>query len=222
MATTLRVQAALESATGLPEDACINVWHWWCLADDPAEVIDDIHAGLDTFYSTLAPFQTVNTYVGNIAYKYYDLVDPEPRSVIATRTSTGLDVDDGDGIPTECAVCMSFGGAPGSGLNFRRRNGRVYLGPFAVGVTSTSVGKVRVSAALRTALLSAGTALIAAGGVGAAWSVFSPTTAGTMPWNESILEAATTWVTQGWIDDAFDTQRRRGTVAETRSVFPVI
>ena len=30
------------------------------------------------------------------------------------------------------------------------------------------------------------------------------------------LESATTWVTQGWIDNAFDTQRRRGTVASTR------
>lgn len=219
MATLIRVQASMESGSLLPEDACVNVWHWWCLAADPADAIDDIHAGLDTFYAGLAPGMTVNTFTGNIAYKYYDLSDPEPRSVIATRTSTGLDVGTGDGLPTECSICLSFGGAPGSGLNPRRRNGRVYLGPWSTGASTTITGFVNVASPTISDILGAAESLVAAGGVTAAWSVFSPTTAGAAPWDEATLEAATTWVTRGFVDNAFDTQRRRGTAATTRGTF---
>lgn len=220
MATTIRVIARLESASGLPEDDAINVWHWWCLASDPADAFTDINAGLQTFYASISEdLFNENTLAGNITYKYYDLLDSEPRSVINTETQTGMTLGDADALPTECSICMSFGGAPGSGLNFRRRNGRVYLGPLGIGPASTVAGNVVVSPLALTLIADAGVELIAAGGVTAAWSVFSPTTAGTMPWNESILESATTWVTQGWIDNAFDTQRRRGTVASSRTTF---
>ena len=219
MATLIRVQASAESASLLPEDACVNVWHWWCLADDPMDAIDDIHSGLDTFYATIAPLQSVNTSTGDVSYKYYDLSDPEPRSVMATRTSTGLAVDDGDALPTECSVCLSFGGAPGSGLNPRRRNGRVYLGPFSTGASSTITGYCIVASPTVSAIVGAASALIAAGGITAAWAVFSPTSAGPAPWDEATLEAATTWVTRGFVDNAFDTQRRRGTKATSRTTF---
>jgi len=219
MATLLRVQASHSSTSTLPEDACVNVWHWWCLAEDPADAFDDIHAGLDSFYANLATWQTINTMTDEIHYKYYDLSDPEPRSVIEERDSTGLTLGEGDGLPTEVSVCMSFGGAPGSGLNPRRRNGRVYLGPFGTGITTTITGYVNVSSAFFADMVPAAEALIAAGGVTAVWAVFSPTTAGAPPWDEATLEGATTWVTQGYFDNAFDTQRRRGTKASFRSTF---
>jgi len=86
------------------------------------------------------------------------------------------------------------------------------------GASSTVTGYVLVAPALIADMVVAGTALVAAGGVTAVWAVFSPTTAGPAPWDEATLEAATTWVTQGYIDNAFDTQRRRGTKATARSL----
>ena len=220
MATLIRVQATLQSASLRPEDAAVNVFHWWSLPSDPADSFADIHTALDTFYASIDSVYCANTLTGDIGYKYYDLSDPEPRAVINTNETTGLTFTAGDGLPTECAVCISMGGAPGSGLNPRRRNGRLYIGPLSNGVTSTITGSVIVSSAAVATLADAATELIAGGGVTAAWSVFSPTTAGTPPWDETTLEAATTWVTRGFINNSFDTQRRRGTVETSRTEFP--
>jgi hypothetical protein len=49
--------------------------------------------------------------------------------------------------------------------------------------------------------------------------VFSPTIAGTPPWSEATLGLASINVDHGWIDNAFDTQRRRGIRPDTRTEF---
>jgi hypothetical protein len=53
----------------------------------------------------------------------------------------------------------------------------------------------------------------------AQWAVFSPTQAGTKPWTDGAIAAATTVVEEGYIDNALDTQRRRGTLPSDRTTF---
>jgi len=53
----------------------------------------------------------------------------------------------------------------------------------------------------------------------AVWVVFSPTTAGPEPWSEGVLTSASPQVVGGYVDNAFDTQRRRGTDATVRVTF---
>jgi hypothetical protein len=210
---------ALASESGRPEDAAINVWHFWSLPDDPQDAVEDINANVQTFYSSIEGLYCANTITGEFHLKMYDLADPEPRAVIAEYDGATLSPTTGDGLPTECAVCLSFGGAPGSGLNAKRRNGRLYIGPLSNGVTSTIDGSVIVSAPTVTALVDAAVGVIGYPTITHAWSVFSPTAAGAQPWDEATLEAATTFVTRGFVNNSFDTQRRRGTVETGRTNF---
>jgi hypothetical protein len=211
---------ALESASLRPEDAAINVWHFWSLTDDPADSVVDINANIQTFYAQIEELFCANTLTGEGTLKFYDLSDPEPRAVIEQFNMSTLSPTAGDGLPTECAICLSFGGAPGSGLNAKRRNGRLYIGPLSNGVTSTITGSVIVSSAAVTTLSNAAVAAIGYPTITNAWSVFSPTEAGPQPWDEATLEAATTFVTRGFVNNSFDTQRRRGTVETSRAIFP--
>lgn len=219
MATTLRVVASHASTSGLPEDACINVWHFRCVNTDPEGDRQAIVAGLDTFYNSLADLFTSNTMTGTLTFKFYDLQDDPPRTPIQTTVMDPMTLPGGDGLPTECSIVLSIEGAPLSGTIRARRRGRLFLGPFNTGVTTTVTGYVYVSPSTIGTILDAANELAISGFPNYVWAVFSPTTAGAEPWSDLAIEDATTNVAGGWVDNAFDTQRRRGTLASTRSTF---
>jgi hypothetical protein len=220
MTTTVRVIASQTAVSGLPEDDAVNVWHFTSLGTDLLSNCAAIHTALDTFYGSISELYCTNTMTGDFSYKYYDLVDTVPRSVIYTNTSTGLDTTAGDGLPSECAVCLSFEGELGSGLNRARRRGRLYIGPLSNAVASTVTGYVVVASPAVGTIIDAAEVMRASGGLDFVWSVFSPTAAGAQPWSSGALLAATTYVDHGWVDNAFDTQRRRGTAPQARGTFP--
>jgi len=219
MSTVLRVQAILQATSLQPEDASINVWHFQHLSGDRGDAVTEIKERLDTFYASIAAIYNENTTTGVITYKTYDLVDPEPRAPIDVHQFAAHTLDDADALPTECAIVMSFQGEITSGLNQRRRRGRLYLGPLSIGPASTTSGYVRVGATTLDDLQTAANVLLAANDLQVRWCVFSPTTAGTPPWTETELGLASVAVHDGWFDDAFDTQRRRGTIANFRVPF---
>lgn len=222
MPTVLRVQASHASVSGLPADANVNVWHFKCAATDPLDAATEIIDNLTSFYEGIEDIFCANTASGNIDYKVYDLEDDEPRVPIHTFSQPAITPTTGDGLPTECAICLSFQGAPGSGLNPRRRSGRIYLGMLSTGVTTTVTGFVQVAApTLSTIQTAAATLLGDLNPLLAVWAVFSPTTAGAKPWSDAALDAATTPVFQGYIDNALDTQRRRGTLPSDRITFEI-
>jgi hypothetical protein len=222
MTTTIRAQVSLESATLLPEDACLNVWHFNSASSPVTSDGAEIVAALDTFYNTCAEIYSANTITGEVVVKLWDLADPPPRIPIITDDFTITGLGEGDALPTECALVMSFQSLPVSGVNQRRRRGRLYLGPLNQGISTTALGVVRVTSDAMDAVVAAATGMIGAGeGDTWQWSVFSPSTAGNPPWDESLLFQATAFVDNGWVDDAFDTQRRRGTEAGSRVTFPI-
>lgn len=221
MATTLRVQATWHSASLMPEDGSTNVWHFRTVNSDPEGDRTAIIGGLASFYSQIAPLTTENTLGDVVTLKFYDLQDDPPRSLLEEHHILDLSTGTGDGIPTECAITMSFEGALISGTSRARRRGRVYLGPFNTGVTTTITGFVRVSIAAMEVIRDAAQDLVESGFPNYVWAVFSPTAAGAQPWSDLAIEQATTNVDHGWIDDAFDTQRRRGTQPDTRVTFAV-
>jgi len=220
MATTIRVQASLRSASGIPADANVNVWHWKGMATDREDSADEIIGAMTGFYVNIAEIFCTNTTSGLIDYKFYDLADSMPRVPFRTVNASALTTTDGDGLPTECAVTMSFGGSAESGLAQRRRTGRLYFGCLTTGVTTTVTGFVQVSTPTRSLIQTAADALITdPDPLKAIWAVFSPTTAGSTPWSPTALATATTNVTEGYIDNAMDTQRRRGTLPSDRTTF---
>jgi hypothetical protein len=130
----------------------------------------------------------------------YDLADDEPRIPKADVTRT-IDLKP-LGAPAEVALCLSFRGAEPRA----RQRGRIYTGPFAIGVSE------RPTLAHRQQLIALAQALADLGGVNVDWVVYSPTAT-----NAAGGDVKTYSVQQAWVDDEWDTVRSRGRRATTRS-----
>jgi len=218
--TVLRWQVSLESLTGLPEDASMNVWHFHTANVDIPAMIADIDDELSAFYSAIGAIYSANTITGNMFFKVFDLLDVPPRIPVFETSHIIAGLGDADALPTECAATLSFQGDPVSGVNQRRRRGRLFLGPLDIGVASTAAGIVHIQGGTRTLVTGTAESFMEAGGTLTwQWIVFSPTNAGAPPWDETALDEGSALVTNGWMDDAFDTQRRRGTAATARTTW---
>lgn len=116
---------------------------------------------------------------------------------------------------------VTFQGPPASGVNQARRRGRIFLPTYQTSSIIESGGRVVWEPnALVTLAGGFETFHDAVASAGGNWAVFSPTTfAQTAGTTLDRLRAATTYVTDGWIDDEPDTQRRRGSGAGVRTLW---
>lgn len=109
---------------------------------------------------------------------------------------------DKEALPAEVAACVSYQGAPVTGIKLASVRGRVYLGPLnSDAADHTHTAKARPSSQFRSDCISSFKALnqgIPDDNPGTFLRQYSPT--------HSALHAITNW----WMDDAWDTQRRRG------------
>lgn len=225
MATPLfTAQVSLERDMGLPEDAVVNTMHFegdegLGLTDD--ETWDDLKDGLInrivTFYQSIGTtFSSILS--GNGVVKLYNPRDPSlPGAPRIPRDSLGFTFTPSTGasLPAEVALCLSYSGAAESGVNMRRRRGRIFLGPISASSISSGTAPLndaRPSLALRNGIL-ANFDVMATGVSGAArLAVYSPTGD---PTNANV-DASWTDVTIAWIDDAWDTIRKRGAAPSSR------
>lgn len=203
MASNL-VQAIFEADSGLPEDRIINAWSFTTAAskdDSEAESIDD---ALIAFYGDIADLLSV-WLSGSVTFKFYDRADATPRVpwFTETRVITGISAST---LPHEVALCLSFAAAPVSGQPPARRRGRVFLGPLSQGAASASTGRP-AAGVISSIVLAAQDLLDASTGASWSWSIYST------------VDDATREVLSGWVDDAFDTQRRRGVAPVGRTTF---
>lgn len=220
MAGFIRSQVILRSGTGLPADDVTNTLYWVSTGLSPADTAASAQTKIETFYTAFD--QSVlsgGLLLTGADVKHYDLTEPEPRVPILEDSFT-LTLASGAALPSECAICLSFQATPVSGQSQARRRGRIYIGPIDIDAVETNGARVLVSAATRTSLASAADAMW--GGTAATeavWAVFSPTTAGPPPWSEGTLGDSMAFVSNGWIDNALDTQRRRGTRSTARTLW---
>jgi hypothetical protein len=201
--TAYRVQFVLHTADSNPENYATNTW---CVAGtSDADALEFVTA-LRAFYATMKGYYSSLVAQNGHEIKVYDLSDPLPRAPISEQVFNFSTVPSGAPLPTEVAICLSFQGPKISGVPQARRRGRVYIGPLNTNALHTDGRPV---AALVTALSTAGDVLLDAGGAPLTWdwSVFSPTS------GTSVI------VTNGWVDNEFDTQRRRGRKATGRTPF---
>jgi hypothetical protein len=214
------MQVTIHGASLFPEDDVVNTWHFF--TNDPTG--PDVAAeafwfDLQTFYGALQPFYSSQTVVPGFDAAAYDLSLPKPASPVWEGTTTGH-VQNDDAAPRELAMCFSYHSLYEPGQPNARRRGRVYLGPFCQENLVARGGDVRLSDALTIKCRAAGLALATAAHDSALykWVVYSPTddladgTRGNQPPREVIA---------GWVDNAVDIQRRRGTVADLRRAFEV-
>ncbi len=212
-------QVVLDRDGALPEDRIINVMHFE--GDDNGtgpdrdrwdELAPGLASRLVTFYQSRAPILAA-TLAGTGTVKLYDFSDPKPRIPRYELAFTFVPAT--TAFPGEVALVISFEAASEPGVNMRRRRGRIYLGPLATGAASgTYTADVRPLASRMNETVSSFVTMATGSGGAARLAIFSPTTlssGGSIDdaWNDAV---------NVWVDDAFDTQRRRGARATTRSL----
>lgn len=221
-------QVTMPLYTGIPEDSIVNTFHFnWAGGGDPDSLdwvflknkIRDFYTAVFTNSGTAGMAPYVNqTAVG---FKAWDLTDPVPRAPVFSETYSGAAVQSGSSyLPSEVAICLSYHGAPVSGLDQRNRRGRIYLGGLgSCGTAATSGTPTVMPRPTSTIMNNMSTAahdlltIVAPGGA-FVWVVYSPTLAAIVgPPGDA------TPVVGGWVDDAFDTQRRRGQAASLRQIW---
>ena len=190
-----RVQFEFNMDTGNPLDKTMNTVH--VIADDVGELESGAIVAFTTFYGTLDGYFSKLVLPEASVYRAYDLDDPEPRAPVLEEVFDVGTTGTGDALPPELAVVVSFEAPQQSGEPQARRRGRLYFGPLdnVLNGTTGQIGTAVVDDfvnALDTLLTTNAAATTWA------WAVYSRA-------NDSAIE-----VTHGWVDNAFDIQRRRG------------
>lgn len=201
-------QVTIPFKTGLPADVSVNVWSFEIVSDDESN-FQEVSDFLFAFYSDCVPYLSPTLDLNAFQVKCYLRADPEPRvpqfeEVRALPGSSG-----NTPIPEECAVCLSFKGVPVSGTSAARRRGRVYIGPLATTAITEAVDEHTLVngaflTAMETGITDAYAQLTTAGNSHTVWSTVNS--------NNVVIDSY-------WVDNAFDTQRRRGVRATSRITF---
>lgn len=227
--TEVHTQVILHKKSSIPADIVVNSWNWRCgvsgsAGDDPnATVLTDIASRISTFYGDIAAFlgSSIKTGTGAVELRHYNVHDHLDGSLVGPPFATdafNLIAVGTNSLPDELSIVVSYqagvSGIPefGPGRATRpraRRRGRLFLGPIAQGSLSedSTTHEVFVSSTYRSSIAtSAGTAL-------------KGTTNGTTSAVWSRTDAEMHDVLTGWVDNAFDIQRRRGQLSTARSTF---
>jgi hypothetical protein len=206
VSTEYHAMAIRAGLSGKPDDVFVN--NFTFLADDnKVTAADDIAAALVDFYETAGPTTSINARRGVtvndlMTFKIYKLTDAKPREPLV-RTHTTPTARLAAGLwPEESTICLSFSAAP---PHTARRRGRIYIGPLnsSCGAQEATSNICRVSGAVQADFAAAAVRL--ANHVDAGWLIHSSMAGGTFAAVET-----------GWVDNAFDTQRRRGPDASNR------
>jgi len=203
----IRAQVSFPAASADSEDTVVNNWHFDVTDPETEGNLTPVATALDTFYTSLISYFATSNVWSNGRIKMYDYDDPPPRAPLYDQPFVVTGSGSGTWLPRECAICLSFQGDQISGIRQARRRGRVYLGPLGSATNNTTTGMVVT--AVTTAIAAAATTLMTAdvAASGWAWIVYSPTMGEGAP------------VTNGWVDNAWDIQRRRGVDADVRTTF---
>lgn len=231
--TSLLAEVVLPCKNGIAADAVVNTLAFSTEHTTPADAITDLQPTVIDVYNHANTSHALSYYIGpdrdrgsNLSLiKWYNIgghLDGSAHgSPISTGTFTlGASVDTNEPMPDNVAVCVSFHGAYGtdpeeSGATRprSRERGRVFIGPLnwsaSIDEDGTTYQPV-VKSAFRTDLTVAFNRLrtdVAAISTPSYWAVWSRTA------------AKLTAVTGGFVDNVFDTQRRRNPRATARTTF---
>lgn len=182
----------LLGVSGLPKDVYENVLFFDVGAPDTVEGTCD---GISQAYDDL---QIIGGFSG-LEIRVYDLGGGQPtfQKQYPAITSTG------ETGPGEVAICLSYSAVDDPDASTARRRGRIYVGP----LLAAQVGQRRVSDVQAAAVLDFGEDLASVGfASNTTWLLYSRT------------DTQTAKIESIWVDDAWDTQRRRGLAPSKRTV----
>jgi len=206
--SVIRAQVTFDTDDLLPENQVVNRLHFGT-ASTPATnpQLVAIVLAVRAFYSSFDQFLSPRL-SGDGRIRLYDMADPEPRVPIMLD-DCDITPSTSDPFPEEIALAMSFQAAAVSGENQARRRNRIFIGPVAGNAQAVVDGIARPHVDFRAAIQTGANGLLDLDGGtdGISWVVRSETT------------GAVAGVDNGWIDNAWDTQRRRGSSPTLRTTF---
>lgn len=209
MPINIQCQIVFPSVTNIPKDAVTNTLHFYT-TDISTYDLDNVRDMIIDFYTSnnggsSSITRHYSNQVGPTAeIRYYNLGDPKPRVPIRVDTFARSASSSNSALPGEVALVLSFQGLKESGANMARRRNRIYLGPFN---TNTLATDGRPQGSLIADIRRAAAEMLRASDASFQWNwdVFSPT------------DDDSHRVVSGWVNNAWDTQRRRGVEATTRN-----
>lgn len=208
----IKAQVTIPMDSNVPADAATNTF-WFVTSDltEPTPVqYQTVKAHLGTFYQSVVPIMSADVNPAGMSVKMYHWVGPQPINP-ALSENMGITAVTGGLIGVaEAAICLSFHAPLNQpGIPNARRRGRVYIGPLA-GTSGRFVanGDQAIVKNAAAAMLQNANGAPPNGPNGIRWCVYSETNNGGP------------WVSGGWVDNAWDIQRRRGVKATVRSLFP--
>ena len=212
----IRVLSILQGISGLPEDRYVNTWAFSSDVADTEVAQTAAMAKVANFFLTPPPGgPAVKAYLAGTSIdesacelRAYWMGETPPRTPLIQEFIIGT-LPTTQALPSEVAVCESYY----AGTNKPSNRGRVYIGPLHTGALGGSASQEPiVTGELQIALNNAGKNL-AEDDTGPRWCVLGL--------NAGKTARELKVITGGWVDNAFDTQRRRGADATTRTPWVV-
>lgn len=208
-----KAQVVLANTSGLPADDMINTWHFVTSSNNSINGAE-ISLRLEQFYTQTASGtgQTISEFLGNCLSRASQAVEVRLYDEAAnnlppyyTDTFTLGAVTETVDLPWEVASCLSFRNDSVTSYPARNRRGRVFLGPLNILARTETGASVRPSSTFIDTVLGRAEVLSDADDAAVGWVIWSPTLGQSFP------------VEVGWMDNAFDTQRRRGEAPTART-----
>lgn len=203
-----RAQVILQGKTNMPDDVYVNTFGFRNDGIATKEAMaDGIAVLLDEFYNdpitqtgqALTSFMAGTLIQNEALIKVYDLGEATPRQVLERELTLAL--PGGAAFPPEVCATLSFYGT----RNLPRQRGRIYLGPLTQSTVELVNSSYFFTPAFRETAAHAMRRLAQThASIAATWHVISPTSVDSHE------------VTHGWVDNAPDTQRRRGVEPTSR------
>lgn len=213
-------QVRLLGDSGLDEDVYTNTFHFTTVGGADVAGAEDVADAVAAFYNTTATGATgaVSRFIGHQVSRsvageirvYDSAVDPMGPPLFTDPFTLGAAAST-NALPEEVAGVLSFYHGDNSPNAIGR--GRIYLGPLETATSFIdSDGHVRLTSVFRTDVVAAATALRdqTITDANTRWAVRYKSAPTTISWSP---------VDHGFVDNAFDTQRRRGVAATLRSTF---
>lgn len=219
----LRASIVMQGASGLPRDETVNTLSFVAEKTMGFAAVLQIHNDIQELWTAIGGSFSNEIARTGAQVHYYDwsIAPPNPPLYvealsIPARLAGVVDM------PRELAMCVSFKAPTLSGTVPARRRGRIYLGPLVQ--DSTSLDYDMPQAATLTAFAGAFGAFLQASQAneGSRWAIVSRRIAGGWLSGQQgppNLAGAVSPVDEGWIDNAWDIQRRRGLEPTSRVTF---
>lgn len=209
--TIYRVSVTFNASSQIPADNIVNTFHF--VQGGPLIDGDNVRDIIKDFYAVAAPGATnaighyMSTLVSSLAtVRLYSLDDPKPRPPKYESTFT-FSRGSAMPMPREVAMVVSYQAQREAGMLQSRRRNRWYVGPLNSNAMAASGGLP--AGQFITDLRFAAKEMLKSSAAAANWRwvVYSPTNN-----DEYAIE-------DGWVDNAWDTQRRRGEKPTVRGVW---